>query len=46
MCMAGEKSKLVIVGTKEMKKKKLGENKLKISVDGKEVTETKSEKLL
>ena len=38
MCMAGEKSKLVIVGTKEMKKK--------ISVDGKEVTETKSEKLL
>ena len=46
MCVAGEKSKLVIIGTKEMKKKKLGENKQEIIVDGKQVTETKSEKLL
>ena len=46
MCVAGDKSKLVIVGTKELKKRKLGETAIKISVDGKEVTETTSEKLL
>ena len=46
MCVAGDKSKLVIVGTKELKRRKLGDNALKIVVDGKEVIETKSEKLL
>ena len=46
MSVAGDKSKLVIVGTREMKKKKLGETAMTILVDGKEVTETKSEKLL
>ena len=46
ICLAGEKSKLLIVGTKQLKRRKLGEGKLKISVDGKEVIETKSEKLL
>ena len=46
MCVAGDKSKLLVIGTKEMRKKKLGNQIQTISVDGKQVTETKSEKLL
>ena len=46
MVVAGDKSKLLIVGTKELRKSKLGEVALSISVDGKRVTETRSEKLL
>ena len=45
MCVAGEKSKLLIVGTRELKRIQLGESIRKIKVDGKEVNETKSEKL-
>ena len=46
MCVAGDKSKLLVIGTKEMRKKKLSNQIQTISVDGKQVTETKSEKLL
>ena len=46
MVVAGEKSKLMIIGTKELRKSRLGENKIEISVDGKKVSETHSEKLL
>ena len=46
LCVAGEKSKLLILGTGEMRASKLSDEKLKISVDGKEIVETSSEKLL
>ena len=46
MCVAGEKSKLMIFGTKELRKKKLGDQTQSILVDGKVVEETKSEKLM
>ena len=46
MCVAGEKSKFVIVGTKELKKIRCENRELSILVDGKEVKETRSEKLL
>ena len=46
MVVAGDKSKLVVIGTKELRGKKLGDRKLVISVDGKNVEETESEKLL
>ena len=46
MVVAGEKSKLIIVGTQELKKRKLGEDIRSIQVDGKVVTESPSEKLL
>ena len=46
MIVAGEKSKLLIVGTKELRRSKLTEEPLSILVDGKIVSETKSEKLL
>ena len=46
MVVAGEKSKLVIIGTKELRSRKLGEQILEISVVGKQVFETPSEKLL
>lgn len=46
MCIAGQKSKLLIVGTKELKKKKCDNRELSIYVDGKLVNETESEKLL
>ena len=47
MACAGDKTKLVVIGTKQMRKNKLTEeNKLKVTVDGNEVYATHSEKLL
>ena len=46
MCLAGQKSKLLIIGTKEMKKQKFKDRVMSILVDGKLVEETRSEKLL
>ena len=46
MCVAGEKSRLLIIGTKELRRSKLGNQEITIIVDGKSVTESKSEKLL
>ena len=46
MCVAGHKSKLLVLGTKELKKTKCTGRELSILVDGKLVTETQSEKLL
>ena len=47
MACAGDKTKLVVIGTKQMRKNKLNEeNKLKVTVDGNEVYATHSEKLL
>ena len=46
MCVAGEKSKFLVIGTKELRKKRCGERTLEIKVDGKVIKETKSEKLL
>ena len=46
MCVAGQKSKLLIIGTKELKKKKCEDREFSINVDGKLVKETQSEKLL
>ena len=45
MCVAGEKTKLLIVGTKRLRSSKLV-SPIEITVDNMEVTETKSEKLL
>ena len=45
MCVAGEKSKLLIIGTKKLRDMKLTQN-IEILVDNKKVMETKSEKLL
>ena len=45
LCVAGSKSKLLIIGTNKMRKQRIQEN-VKIVVDNKEITETKSEKLL
>ena len=45
LCVAGEKSKLLVIGTKKMRSAKMTEE-LKIKVDNKEIVETSSEKLL
>ena len=45
LCVAGDKSKLLIVGTKKLKASK-GAAEAKIVVDNKEIIETTSEKLL
>ena len=45
MCVSGDKSKLLIMGTKKLRASKLGEP-FKMVVDNREVKETKSEKLL
>ena len=45
MCVAGEKSKLLIIGTSELRSSKLTDP-IVIEVDNMEVEETKSEKLL
>ena len=45
MCVAGEKSKLLIIGTQKLRNQKLTAP-MKIKVDNLEVVETKSEKLL
>ena len=46
LCVAGEKSKLLVLGTSEMRASKLDDTAAKIVVDGKEITESRSEKLL
>ena len=46
MCVAGDKSKLLIIGTKELRRSRLGDQPYSILVDGQVVTESKSEKLL
>ena len=46
LCVAGEKSKLLVLGTGEMRAAKLIGQEMKISVDGKEIVESSSEKLL
>ena len=43
--MAGDKSKLLVIGTRQRRNLKLS-GKMSIHVDGKEVVETESEKLL
>ena len=43
--MAGDKSKLMVIGTKRLRTMKL-HGEMQIEVDGKEVVETESEKLL
>ena len=45
LCVAGEKSKLLILGTSKLRKSKLT-NIMSIQVDDKEIFETESEKLL
>ena len=45
LCVAGEKSKLLVIGTKKMRSAKMTEES-KIKVDNKEIGETSSEKLL
>ena len=45
LCVAGDKSKLMIIGTQQLRSSKIKEA-LSIQVDGKEVQETVSEKLL
>ena len=45
MCVAGDKSKLLIVGTRELRASRL-QNEIAITVDGNEITESTSEKLL
>ena len=45
LCVAGAKSKLMIIGTKQLRASKITE-KAKIVIDGREVVETDSEKLL
>ena len=45
LCVAGDKSKLMVIGTKQLRSSKLTES-LAIHVDGQEVHESESEKLL
>ena len=45
MCVAGDKSKLLVIGTRHLKDKKL-DQPIEIQVDNKIVMETRSEKLL
>ena len=45
LCVAGDKSKLLVIGTKQLKASKIV-TKAKIVVDGMEIVETSSEKLL
>ena len=45
LCVAGDKSKLLVIGTRQRRNQKMN-HKMSINVDGKEVVETASEKLL
>ena len=45
LCVAGDKSKFLVIGTKQLRSSKLT-NLLSINVDGQEIQETESEKLL
>ena len=46
LCVAGEKSKLLVLGTSELRVSKPDDTEAKIVVDGKEITESRCEKLL
>ena len=46
LCVAGEKTKLLVLATAENRASKVFDGEMKISVDGKEVVESNSEKLL
>ena len=46
LCVAGEKTKLLVLATAEQRASKVLDGDMKIHVDGKEVVETSSEKLL
>ena len=46
MCVAGQKSKLMIIGTKSLKQNRLQGQEVSILVDGQEIKNTPSEKLL
>ena len=45
LCVAGDKSKLLVIGTRQLRNQKLSQ-KMKIHIEGKEIIETNSEKLL
>ena len=45
LCVAGDKSKLLVIGTRKMRSQKL-HGRMTINVDGKDILETDSEKLL
>ena len=45
LCVAGDKSKLLAIGTRQRRNQKLS-NKMSIHIDGKEIIESDSEKLL
>ena len=46
MVVAGQKSKLIVVGTGKQRKRKLGNQKISIIVDGQTISESQSERLL
>ena len=46
LCVAGDKTKLLVIGTRQLRNQKLNDTEMKITVDGQEVVETGSEKLL
>ena len=46
MCVAGHKSKLIVVGTSALKNNQLGNEEISISVDGQQIKESPSERLL
>ena len=46
LCVADDKSKLLVIGTRQLRKQKLKNWKMSIKVDGKDIEETDSEKLL
>ena len=46
LCVAKDKSKLLVIGTNKLKSSKETQNKMKITVNNEEIAETTSEKLL
>ena len=46
LCVAADKSKLLVIGMKQLRTQKLENEKMTIKVDGKDIEETDSEKLL
>ena len=46
MCVAGQKSKFMIICTREMRRRKFNGERCSIMVDGKQIMESQSEKLL
>ena len=45
LCVASQKSKLMVIGTRKLRTSRI-QNEMKIVVDGKEIAENTSEKLL